>query len=154
MKDPYLKPVIFGGIIIAILSLIFAPGIVLWAALGGYIAVRLSYKSIKEIISIFDGILIGALSGLIGGGCLDVLTIITFKDPDNKGSLIRALERSWPKDLSVPNLKEMLPSIFITTCILILLISVIFSIIGGYVGTFVTKKVTKKNIPKKSNDTV
>lgn len=146
MKDPYLKPVIFGGLVVAVLSLIFAPGIFLWAALGGYVAIRLSYKLTKEIISIWDGILIGTFSGLIGGACLDIFTIISFRDSDNKRSLIRALEKSWPKDIPVPDLTEILPSLFITTCILIILISVIFSIIGAYLGTVITKKKASKKI--------
>ena len=44
MKDPFLKPVILGALLTALLSLIFALGIILWAIIGGYVAVRLAYK--------------------------------------------------------------------------------------------------------------
>ena len=140
MKDPYLKPVLCGGILITILSIIFAPGIFLWAIVGGYIAVRLSHKITKEVISFIDGLLLGIFSGMVGGSCLDIITVTSFKDPDNQRTLIRILEKNWPKDLPQPNLKDILPSVFFTTCIFIIIVAVIFAIIGAYIGIIISRK--------------
>ena len=144
MKDPYLKPVIFGGIFITLLSIIFAPGIFLWAGIGGYIAVRLANKITKEIIPVRDGLLMGLFSGIVGGSCLDILTLLSFKSPDNQRLLIRTLEKNWPKEIAVPNFIEILPTVFITTCIFIIVISIIFGILGGYIGSVISKRTTKK----------
>ena len=143
MKDPYLKPVIFSGLLITLLTIIFAPGIFLWAIVGGYVAVKLSYKLIKEIISIKDSLLLGLFSGIIGGTCLNLLSILTFNDPHNQKILISTLKNHWPNELAVPDFYQMLPSIFFITCILIVLISVVFSVLGSYFG-FVMSKHDKK----------
>lgn len=140
MKDPYLRPVIFGGLFITFLSIIFSLGIFLWAVIGGYIAVRLASKITKELISLTESLILGMLSGVVGGTCLDVLTVISFKDPDNKRSLIRTLESNWPKDIPLPNFNANLSSIFFTTCIFIILITTIFAIIGGYLALYVSKR--------------
>ena len=69
MKDPYLKPVIFSGLLITLLTIIFAPGIFLWAIVGGYVAVRISNKFTKETpqcgVSTTDALLVGLFSGKI-----------------------------------------------------------------------------------------
>ena len=143
MKDPYLKPVIFSGLFIATLSIIFAPGIFLWAIIGGYLTVRLAFKSTKEVIKYIDGLLLGLLSGLTAGTCIDILTLISFNSPENKRLLIRALEKNWPKDIQAPNFNDVLPSVFIMTCMLIVLVCVVFSIIGSYIGTFISQKNKK-----------
>ena len=140
MKDPYLKPVIFGGLFIALLSIIFAPGIFLWAIIGGYITVRLSYKLTKEIISLTDGLLMGLFSGALGGSVLDIISFLSFKNIENKQKLISALEKNWPKDMTLPNFQEILPSVFLTTCLLIILISILFAVIGSGIGIIITKK--------------
>lgn len=140
-KDPYLKPVLFGGLFITILSLIFAPGIFLWAAIGGYITVRLATKITKEVLTIMEGLLLGVFSGILGGTCLDILTVISFKSPDNQRLLNRTLQKNWPSDLPLPaNFNEILPSIFFTTCVFIFIISVIFAAVGGYVGLLISKR--------------
>lgn len=144
MKDPYLRPVIIGGLFITMLSTIFAPGIFLWSILGGYLTVRLTSKVTKELFSKIDVLLLGIFTGIVGGTSIDILTAIAFKTTENQRLLIRTIEKNWPKDISLPNLKEMLPSIFITTCIFIIVISVIFAIIGAYIGMFISKK--KKQI--------
>lgn len=145
-KDPYLKPVILSGLFITFLSIIFAPGVFLWAAIGGYIAVRLSEKITKETINYTEGILLGAFSGLISGACLDILTLISFKSPENKRLLMKTLEKSWPQDTQLPtNLSDMLPSIFITTCIFIVIISVLFAILGSYIGILISKRKRVNN---------
>ena len=143
MKDPYLKPVIFGGLFITLLSIIFAPAIFLWAIIGGYITIRLASKITKEAISIIDGLFLGLFSGLIGGASLDVLTIISFNSPDNKRALIRVLEKNLPKDMQLQNLSDILPSIFLTTCIFIVIISVAFAILGSYIGFLLSKNAKK-----------
>ena len=140
MKDPYLKPVIFGGLFIAILSIIFAPAIFIWSIVGGYITVRLSHKITKEVISYFDGLVLGMFTGIIGGACLDIFTIISFKDPENQRSLIRILEKNWRNDLPIPNFQELLPSIFIVTCIFIIIVATAFAVLGAYIGTIISKK--------------
>ena len=143
MKDPYLKPVIFGGIFITLLTVIFAPGIFLWAIVGGYITVRIAKKITKEIISILDGLLLGLFSGILGGTCIDLLAILSFKVPENQRILIRTLEKNWPKDMAIPNFNELLPSIFLTTSIFVILITIIFATIGGYIGILISKKKEK-----------
>ena len=143
MKDPYLKPVIFGGLFITILSIIFAPGIFLWASVGGYITVRIAFKVTKEAINHIEGILLGLFSGLIGGTLLDVLTLISFNAPENRRLIIRTLEKNWPKDVQLPNLTEMLPAVFTTTCIIIIAISIVFSILGSYIGILICQRKKK-----------
>ncbi len=143
MKDPYLKPVILGGLFITLLTVIFAPAIFLWSIIGGYITLRLAVKITKEVISIMDGLLLGLFSGLVGSTCINILTIISFNSPDNKRMLLRILEKNLPKDMQIQNINDMLPSIFITTCILIAIISVIFAVLGSYIG-FLVSKNTKK----------
>lgn len=140
MKDPFLKPVILGGLFIALLSVIFAPGIFLWALIGGYITVRISSKITKEVFSLVDILLLGTLSGIIGGTCLDVITTLSFKTPENRHSLILTLEKNWPKDMPVPNFNDILPSIFLTTCIFIVVISIVFAIIGAFIGRYISEK--------------
>ncbi len=145
MKDPYLKPVIFGGLFIILLSLVFALGIFLWAILGGYLAVRIAGKITKDTISIMDGILLGIFTGALGGCGLTVITTASFRDYDNQQLLIRTLEKNWPKEMyPIPGFKEMLPSIFLTTCALIILITVLFGFIGGIAGVIIGKKINKK----------
>ncbi|MBI3590023.1 MAG: hypothetical protein HY094_01430 [Candidatus Melainabacteria bacterium] len=144
MKDPYLKPVIFGGLFITMLSVVFAPGIFLWAIVGGYITVRLAKKLTKETIPLLEGLLLGLFSGVIGGTCLDVLTVISFKSPENQQLLIRTLEKNWPREIHPPaNFHDILPSIFVTTCIFVVLISILFASIGGYIGTVISKQTKK-----------
>lgn len=145
IKDPYLKPVILGGLTIAFLSLVFAPGIFIWAVIGGYVTVRLSYKLTKEIASIRDSLLLGIFSGVVGATCVNLLTIMSFNNPENHRTLIKTLERSWPKDMyPLPDFNEILPSIFFTACILITVVSVIFSMLGSYTGLLLTKKKSKE----------
>ena len=145
MKDPYLKPVVFGGLFIILLSLVFALGIFLWAILGGYLAVRVASKITKNTISIIDGVLLGIFTGMLGGCGLTVITTASFRDYDNQQLLIRTLEKNWPKEMyPIPGFKEMLPSIFLTTCALIILITVLFGFIGGIAGVIIGKKINKK----------
>ena len=144
MKDPYLKPVIFGGLFIVLLSIIFALGIFLWAIIGGYITVRLTNKITKQAISIIDGLLLGIFSGVIGGCCLNIITTVSFKSYDNKRLIIKTLEQNWPKDMyPIPEFKEMLPEIFLTTCVIILIVTIVFALIGGGIGVLVSKKTNK-----------
>lgn len=145
VKDPFLKPVILSGIFITLLSIIFAPGIFLWAGIGGYIAVRLAFKITKEIINIKDGLILGLMSGLLGGTCLDIFTVISFKTPENQRILLKTLEKNLPNDLSsTVNINEILPSILLITSLLIIIISCLFSVIGSYIGVLVSKR-NKKN---------
>ena len=147
MKDPYLKPVIIGGLVITILSIVCVPGIFLWAPIGGYITVRISNRTIKDLISFCDAILLGLFSGIIGSTCLDIITVISFYDFDNRRDLIRMLEKNWPKEMyPIPNFSELLPSIFLTTCLLIIIITVALSILGALIGRFITKQKTNKPI--------
>ena len=140
MKDPYLKPVIFGGLLITMLSVIFAPAIFLWAIIGGYVTVRIANKITKEIVPIRDGIFLGLFSGIIGGACLDILTLISFKSSDNQRLLIRTLEKNWPKEMTqMPNLSELLPALFLTTSIFVIVITVLFAVIGGYGGVLISR---------------
>ncbi len=144
MKDPYLKPVILGGLFITLLSIVFALGIFLWAIVGGYITVRLTNKITKQAISVVDGLLIGLFSGIIGGCCLNIITTFSFKSFDNKRLLIRTLEQNWPKEMyPIPEFQEMLPSIFLTTCVIIMIITTGFALIGGLIGVLVSKRTNK-----------
>ena len=146
MKDPYLKPVIFGGLLIAMLSVVFIPAIFLWAIIGGYVAVRLANKITKVIISVSDAIFLGLFSGIIGGTCLDILTLLSFRSPDNQSILIRTLEKNWPKEATpMPNLTNLLPALFLTTCIFVILITVLFAVIGGYLGVLISRRRNKIN---------
>ena len=139
--DPYLKPVIIGGLFNTILSMIFAPGIFIWSALSGYIAVITAYNLTRKLIPTIDGVLIGVFTGIFGGTFLDVLTIISLKTPENQRLIIRTLEKNWPKELSIPaNLNEILPSVFITTSILIILVSIICAVVGSCLGMMITRK--------------
>ena len=140
MKDPYLKPVIFGGLLITMLSVIFAPAIFLWSIIGGYVTVRIANKTAKEVVPIRDGIFLGLFSGIIGGACLDILTLISFKSSDNQRLLIRTLEKNWPKEMTqMPNLSELLPALFLTTSIFVIVITVLFAVIGGYGGVLISR---------------
>ena len=144
MKDPYLKPVIFGGLLIAMLSAVFAPAIFLWALIGGYITVRIANKTIKEIVSLGDGLFLGLFSGIIGGTCLDILTLVSFRSPDNQRLLIRTLGKNWPKEINpVPNFPELLPTLFLTTSIFVILITVLFAVIGSYGGVLISRRKNK-----------
>ena len=146
MKDPYLKPVIFGGLLITILSIIFAPAIFLWAIIGGYITVRIANKITREIISIRDSLFLGLFSGIIGGTCLDILTLVSFRSPDNQRMLIRTLEKNWPKEVNqIPNFPELLPALFLTTSIFIIVITVLFAVIGSYGGVLISRRKNKIN---------
>ena len=141
MKDPYLKPVIFGGLFITILSLIFGLGIIIWSLIGGYITLRVANKITKEVVSLLDGLLLGIFSGIIGGTCLNILTFISFRTPDNQRLLIRILEKNWPKEITPPgNFHEILPSLFVTVCLFIIVITTAFSALGAYIGIIVSKK--------------
>ena len=147
MKDPYLKPVIFGGLFITLLAIIFPLGMFLWAIVGGYVAVRIAAKTTKEIIAFIDSVLIGVFAGVVGGVCIDLLMVVSFSSAENQKSLITMLEKNWPKDVQpVPNLIEILPKVFITTSIFILFICVLFSVIGGCIGMFVTNKKNKTKV--------
>ena len=144
MKDPYLKPVIFGGLLITMLSVIFAPAIFLWSIIGGYVTVRIANKITKEIVPILDGLFLGLFSGIIGGACLDILTLISFKSSDNQRLLIRTLEKNWPKEMTqMPNLSELLPALFLTTSIFVIVITMLFAVIGGYGGVLISRRKTK-----------
>ena len=146
MKDPYLKPVIFGGLLITMLSIIFAPAIFLWAIIGGYVAVRIANKITKEVISTRDGLFLGLFSGIIGGTCLDILTLVSFRASDNQQMLIRTLEKNWPKEASqMPNFPELLPALFLTTSIVVIIITILFSLIGGYSGVLISRRKSKTN---------
>ena len=142
-KDPYLKPVIFGGLTTTLLSIIFAPGIFLWSIIGGYVAVRLTNKLTKEIVSTVDSLLLGLFSGIIGASCLNLVTVISFNNADNQRILIRTLEKNWPKDIPIPEISNLLPKILLITSILIVIVAVLFSIIGSYIGLFLTKNKKK-----------
>ncbi len=144
MKDPYLKPVIFGGLLITMLSVIFAPAIFLWAIIGGYVAVRIANKITKEIISIRDGLFLGLFSGIIGGTCLNILTLVSFRSTDNQQMLIRTLEKNWPKEASqMPNFLELLPALFLATSAFAIIITVLFAVIGGYSGVLISRRKNK-----------
>ena len=144
MNDPYLKPVIFGGLLITMLSVIFAPAIFLWAIIGGYIAVRVANNIIKEIISVSDGIFLGLFSGIIGGTCIDILTLVSFRSSENQHMLIRTLEKNWPKEASpMPNLPEILPTLFLVTGIFVIIIAILFAVIGGYCGVLISRRKNK-----------
>lgn len=147
MKDPYLKPVILGGLVIALLSMIFAPGIFIWAIIGGYVAVRLSNKNIKELISYIDTLILGILTGITGGTLLDIFSAFSFYSVENKRLLITTLEKSWPKEMyPKPDFYEAFPSIFLITCIMIIIISILFAIIGAFAGLYISKKKAAKKI--------
>lgn len=146
MKDPYLKPIIFSGLLITVLSIICPLGVFIWSGVGGYLAVKLAQRVIKESLILTDSLLIGLFSGVVSGTSLDVLAVISFMSEDNKQTLLRMLKRNWPKDVKpVPDLNEILPTVFLTTSIFILLITVIFSIIGSLIGMYI---VNKKNTNK------
>ena len=142
-KDPYLRPVIFSGLFIVLLTIIFSPGIFLWAGLGGYVTVRLSKKIAKELVSFVDGILLGLFTGIFSGTFLDILTVLSLKSPENAHIVVKLLEKNWPKGLAIPDLKGMLPAILLTTCIFIAVIAVVFSILGGYIGVLISRKDKK-----------
>ena len=143
MKDPYLKPVILGGLFITLLSIVFVPGIFLWAAIGGYITVRLARKITKESPTLFDVLLLGAFPGVIGGALLDVITAFSFKSFENQRSIISVLEHNWPKEIPYPNFNEILPSVFLMSYLFIILTSVFFSTIGAYISIFIIKKTNQ-----------
>ena len=147
-KDPFLKPVILSALLTVLLSLIFALGLILWAIIGGYVAVRLAYKTTKETISLIDCLLLGLFSGIVGATCLDMLTIVSFSSHDNQALLIRTMEKNWPKDIQAPDFNTMLPSIFFTTCVIIFLITVASSVLGSYIGIFLSKKKDKRKIER------
>lgn len=148
LDDPYLKPIIFSGLFIALLSVVCPLGIFIWAAVGGYIGVKLAHKAIKEVLSLGDSLLIGLFSGIVSGTCLDVLAVISFLSQENKQTLLRMLKKNWPKDVKpMPDLNEILPTVFLTTSIFILLITVVFAVIGAAVGKYIIgrKKLSGNN---------
>ena len=144
IKDPYLKPVILGGLVITGLSLVFSIGIFLWAIVGGYITVRLANKITEKAVSIGDGLLLGLFSGVVGGSLLNVITVIAFQSPENQRLLINTLEKNWPKEMHpIPHFKELLPSLFITVCIFIIIISILFALIGACIGSMISRNTKK-----------
>jgi len=88
--------------------------------------------------------LLGLFAGLVGGTSLDILTLISFNSSENKQLLIRTLQKNWPKDVQIPNFNDILPTVFITTCFIIIIISITFSTIGSYIGVLLSQK-NKKN---------
>lgn len=140
MKDPYLKPVILGGMLIVILTIIFAPGIFIWAILGGYLSFNLAKKINKDSISLLECFLIGLFTGIIGGISLDLISAISFNSPESQKLLVDIIKTKWPSELPLPNIKEILPMVYALSSILILVISIIFSMIGSYVGLIISKK--------------
>jgi len=144
-KDPYFKPVILGGLTITFLSIVFAPGIFIWSVLGGYVAVRLSYKFTKEVVNLKESLLLGLFSGLVGSTCLNLMTAISFRSPENKRMLIQTLEKNWPQDVgALPNFAEMLPSVFFATCLILVVITIVFALIGSYIGLLLCRRSAKK----------
>ena len=151
IKDPFLKPVIFGGLIITMLSIIFAPAIFLWSVIGGFIAIRMVSKLSEEVASILDSVLVGLFTGVIGGTCINILAVLSFRDPENKRALIQTLEKNWPPDMTpMPNFAETLTSILFTTCLLIIGICVAFSILGSFIGYKVNMKKAAEEEGKES----
>ncbi len=148
MNDPYLKPVIFGGLLISILSVICPLGIFIWSGVGGYVAAKLVHRVTKELLLLTDSLLVGLFVGIVSGTSLDVLAIVSFSSDDNKQTLVRMLKKNWPKDVKpIPDLNEMLPAVFLTTSVFILLITILFSIIGSLVGMYI---VNKKDVGDKT----
>jgi len=144
-KDPFFKPVILGGLTLACLSFIFAPAIFIWATLGGYVAVRLTYKTTKEVISLFDTLLVGLFTGIVGATFINLVTVISFNNGEKRRLLIETLEKNWPSDMaSIPNFSDVLPSIFFTASIFVVLISIAFALLGAYIGLQLTKKKLKQ----------
>lgn len=141
LKDPYLKPVIFGGLTTALLSVVFAPGIFIWSIVGGYVTSRLSHKLTKEIFPLIDCFLLGLFSGIVGATVINIVTVFSFQNPENRRILIKTLEKNWPRDMTpIPDFSEVLPTIFLATSILIVVITVIFSTIGSYIGLILNKR--------------
>ncbi len=141
IKDPYLKPVIFGGLLTTLLSVIFAPGIFLWSIIGGYVTVRVSNRATGGIVSILDSLFLGLFSGILGGVCLDILTIVSFQSSESQRILIRTLKANWPKDTApIPNFVDILPTLFLTTSILVVIITILFSIVGSYLGVLISRR--------------
>ncbi len=144
MKDPYLKPVILGGLLTTILSTIFAPAIFLWAIIGGYTSVRVANKLTKTIATTLDSVFLGLFSGIIGGTCLDIITFVSIKSPENKQLLIDTLVKNWPKNVPpIDDIQTLLPSLFITTSLLVIVITVVFSILGSLAGLLISNKKDK-----------
>lgn len=148
MKDPYLKPIVFAGLLISILSIICPLGIFIWSGVGGYIAIKLAHRTTKELLVLTDSLLIGLFAGVVSGTSLDVLAVVSFLSDDNKQTLLRMLKKNWPKDVKpMPDLNEILPTVFLTTSIFILLITIVFSVIGSLIGMYI---VNKKGISDKT----
>ena len=104
-------------------------------------AVRIANKITKEIMSMRDGLFLGLFSGITGGTCLDILTLVSFRSTDNQRMLIRTLEKNWPKEAgSAPNFPELLPALFLTTSIFVIVIAVLFAVIGAYGGILVSRR--------------
>lgn len=141
MNDPYLKPIILGGLLISILSIICPLGAFIWSGIGGYIAIKLAHRTTKELLVLSDTLLIGLFAGIVSGISLDVLAVVSFLSDDNKETLLRMLKKNWPKDVKpMPDLNEILPTVFLTTSIFILLITIVFSIIGSLIGMSIVNK--------------
>lgn len=146
-KDPYLRPVLLSGLLIALLSVIFSPGLFLWAIVGGYIAVKLASRVTKDQVSLKDALLIGLFAGMLGGASFDIFLVASFNSPEMQGFLIRALQKNWPSNITpIPDFKEILPSVFSLTSVFVIIISIVFSFIGAAIGFFVAKKRIKKKI--------
>ncbi len=146
MKDPYLKPVIFSGLFVTLLTTIFALGLPLWAGIGGYITVKLAYKLTKESVALMDSILLGLFSGAVGGTCIDLLTVLSLSSNDNRRYLISILKKNWPSDIQpIPDINQILPTLLLTTSVLILFMCILFSIIGAYFGNIVINKTINDN---------
>jgi len=112
----------------------------LWAIIGGYITVRLANKLTKEFVSLGDSLLLGISSGIVGGTCLNILTVLSFNDQENKRFLIATLKNNWPKDHPIPDFSNNLASIFFITCIFIILVTIAFSVLGGYLALLISKR--------------
>lgn len=147
MKDPYFIPVILGGLIIPFLTLVFPISIFLWAGLGGYVAVRVSHKNTKQILSLLDSTLIGLFSGIVGGTATSIIFFMSSRDLDTKRLFMDILKQNWPPDLAMPaNVSELFPMVIITSSLLILLICIVFSIVGALIGYKINKKQNNKPV--------
>ena len=111
---------------------------------GGYIAVRMSSKILNTSISNLDSTLIGLFSGLFGGACVNIIIVLSFNNSENKRGLISVLEKNWPLDMQpIPNFSEILPLILLSTCLVILIVTILFSIVGSLIAQVVYKKKFK-----------
>jgi hypothetical protein len=157
MRDKLKSAIIAGGII-ALLSVIplLGYGFFFWAIAGGVLASYLYIKKSPTPVQIAEGLLLGAMSGIVGSLlylCIVIpITYFTLSDkPINKDSIVIAgynvsLDPAYPAN----EWERDAPGVFLIAFLIIVVIF-IFTTVGGVIGVPLFEKRKANSIVQPSS---